>query len=532
MKRVLSTLIFLLCLISAGAQELKIKSFALDANDITASSQLRNDGNGDPCALIKVQLAAPGATFDGNLVGDVAYKVNQYWVYMTSGSKHLQVNHPNYLPLDVTFSDYEINSVKGKCTYVLVINAAETVSAKQKLTVKYSPRDAMLLIDGQPVGDNGVAELDDLTVGNHSFNVAKKGYIGQQGTITLSAIAPGKLLVELDKESEVASNSVKTVQSTNKQQPKTQKKEEKGDDSMEDLVKNSISAQLTLANERLLREHQDSQQTKQQQKTAEQQTASASSVAETQAEAFSNEPKTFTVNGVSFTMIPVEGGTFSMGAVGEGNAKYLKSVKPHSVSLDSYMIGETEVTQALWEAVMNKTVSQIAEEIGEKVNGVGPDHPMYYISWDDCQEFVTKLNTLTGQHFRLPTEAEWEYACRGGKQSKGYRYSGSNNIDEVARYFDHSWSSDVSSSVKTKLPNELGIYDMSGNVCEWCSDWWDYDYYKKSPNVNPKGASKGPNKVIRGGGVRTFFQAEFRTYERKHSAPESRSNNIGLRLAL
>ncbi|MBQ0022006.1 MAG: hypothetical protein KBT29_02075, partial [Prevotellaceae bacterium] len=144
MKRELSTLILLLSIVSASAQKLTIESFSLDASDITASSQQRLDGNGDACALVKVQIAEPGATFDGNIVGDVAYKVNQYWVYMTSGSKRLQVNHPHYLPLDISFADYGINSVKGKMTYVLTLALPDKIIVErtQDLVIKVTPQDA------------------------------------------------------------------------------------------------------------------------------------------------------------------------------------------------------------------------------------------------------------------------------------------------------------------------------------------------------------------------------------------------------
>ncbi len=222
MKRVLSTLIFLLCLISAGAQELKIKSFALDANDITASSQLRNDGNGDPCALIKVQLAAPGATFDGNLVGDVAYKVNQYWVYMTSGSKHLQVNHPNYLPLDISFAEYGINSVKGKNTYVLTLALSQTnENQEQDLVIKITPQDATILIDGDIVETNKGQAKKTLSVGSHSYNATKIGYVKQMGDIKLTADAPGKLVIELDKANNATVQQTSVAAATTKKDSKS-----------------------------------------------------------------------------------------------------------------------------------------------------------------------------------------------------------------------------------------------------------------------------------------------------------------------
>ena len=159
------------------------------------------------------------------------------------------------------------------------------------------------------------------------------------------------------------------------------------------------------------------------------------------------DSKTYTVNGVSFTMIGVEGGTFTMGATSEQGSDAYDDEKPtHQVTLNSYYIGETEVTQALWQAVMGSNPSYFTGNL---------QRPVEEVSWGDCQTFIKRLNKLTGENFRLPTEAEWEYAARGGKESKGYKYSGSNTIGDVAWYGDNS--SSKTHAVKTKQPNELGI---------------------------------------------------------------------------
>ena len=194
----------------------------------------------------------------------------------------------------------------------------------------------------------------------------------------------------------------------------------------------------------------------------------------------------FTVRGVSFEMVRVEGGTFRMGATSEQEDDADSDEKPvHSVTLSSYYIGKTEVTQALWQAVMGSNPS----------NFKGADLPVECVSWDDCQEFIRKLNSMTGQNFRLPTEAEWEFACRGGNNSRGYKYSGSNNLGSVA-WCDGN-SGGKTHPVATKSPNELGIYDMSGNVWEWCADW--YGGYSSSAQTNPKGPYGGSGRVSRGG---------------------------------
>ena len=240
--------------------------------------------------------------------------------------------------------------------------------------------------------------------------------------------------------------------------------------------------------------------------------------------------ETFTVNGVSFNMVKVAGGTFTMGATEEQGNDALNDEKPaHEVTLSSYMIGETEVTQELWEAVMGKSLSQIASENGKETYGVGANYPMYYISWNDCQEFITKLNNLTGKNFRLPTEAEWEYAARGGNKSQGYKYSGSNTIDDVAWYDTNS--AGTTHPVASKAPNELGLYDMSGSVMEWCSDWYSSTYYSSSSQNNPTGPASGSYRVFRGGDWNynaRYCRVSFRSY----SSPTKRFNYLGLRLAL
>ena len=228
--------------------------------------------------------------------------------------------------------------------------------------------------------------------------------------------------------------------------------------------------------------------------------------------------RTFTVNGVSFIMVFVEGGTFTMGATPEqGNEAEGDENPSHQVIVSSFMIGQTEVTQELWEAVMGSNPSKFK----------GVNRPVEHVSWDDCQEFIKKLNALTGQHFRLPNEAEWEYAARGGSKSRGYKYSGSNNIDDVAWYENNSGSD--THNVATKQPNELGLYDMSGNVWEWCQDW--YGNYSSSSQSNPQGPASGSHRVYRGGSWGNF--ARFcRVANRDGYSAVNRNDNRGMRLAL
>ena len=225
-----------------------------------------------------------------------------------------------------------------------------------------------------------------------------------------------------------------------------------------------------------------------------------------------------TVNGVTFNMMYVDGGTFIMGATDGQGAAYSNETPTHSVTLSSYYIGQMEVTQALWRAVMG--YNHPSEYSGDSL-------PVETVNWDSVQIFLAKLNALTGKTFRLPTEAEWEYAARGGNQSQGYKYSGSNNIVEVAWY--NGYSGYQTHPVGTKAPNELGLYDMSGNVREWCSDW--FGDYSSAAQTNPTGPTSGEQRVIRGGGY-NIDAWQCRVSYRSGFSPYFGSNDIGFRLVL
>ncbi len=216
-------------------------------------------------------------------------------------------------------------------------------------------------------------------------------------------------------------------------------------------------------------------------------------------------------------MVLVEGGTFTMGAA-ENQMKDAESdeKRTHEVTLSDFYICKYEVTQELWMLVMETNPS----------NFKGGHKPVENCSWDDCQLFIQRLNEFTGKTFRMPTEAEWEYAARGGKMSKGYKYAGSNNVNDVAWYTGNSGGNPH--DVGEKAPNELGLYDMSGNVYEWCQDW--KGPYTNEPQTNPTGPEEGTNRVNRGGRWCGSARA-CRTSDRSMSSPDYHFYHLGMRLA-
>lgn len=206
------------------------------------------------------------------------------------------------------------------------------------------------------------------------------------------------------------------------------------------------------------------------------------------------------VAGLDMRMVCVDGGTFQMGATPEQVRDSEADESPvHTITLSTFYIGATEVTQAQWEAIMGTTIYEQRDKSGKKaILGVGPDYPMYYVSWEEAVEFCKRLSERTGKCYVLPTEAQWEFAARGGNLSKGYRFSGGMSADSVAW---HSGNSDGEiHPVAQKVHNELTLYDMSGNVYEWCRDW--HTEYSYRSVTDPVGPMAGRKKVLRGGSYR------------------------------
>lgn len=227
-------------------------------------------------------------------------------------------------------------------------------------------------------------------------------------------------------------------------------------------------------------------------------------------------------------MVLVEGGTFIMGCTPEQGSNceapgYPDRQTPHTVTLDTYYIGKYEITQEQWYEIMGTRPSY-----KENCNNC----PVEQVSYGDVQEFIQKLNAKTGKKFRLPTEAEWEFAARGGVKSKGFKYSGGNDTDEVAWVKTGHWGIRSPQEVGKKKANELGIHDMSGNVMELCSDWFSENYYVKSPEKNPKGPETGDGKVMRGGNW-AFYSNNSRVAQRYFKEINNKGDSgTGFRLAI
>ena len=499
--------VLLLFSISVCSQELHVKSFGIAESDLSAQIQSRKDLNDKNCALVKVGIGLQGVQFEGNVVGQVVNNVGEYWVYMPQGSRMLKVKHPYYPPIIVTFANYSMEKLESNRTYELMLTVSGGIqsSQTQTLTIKYTPIEATVLVDNKRIkGSDGVA-MANFPIGQHSFVVFCDGYESEEGMVKLKASAPSNLQITLSKEAKTALASTMGKEATNQNSVNSQNVKFFGkvvDVNGEPIIGAAIKENGT-ANWAITDMEGNffidaksptvtitvlyvGWQSKQVELTAghkEQITLIENKKKESET---ANSISIPVKDGINIEMIKVEAGTFMMGATKEVKEPYKIELPAHEVLLtEDYYIGKYEVTQALWNVVMD---SKYSTNDGDLL-------PKNYVSWNDCQEFIEKLNKITGLKFRLPTEAEWEYAARGGKKSKRYLYSGSNNVLDVAWYDGNS--SNKRHPVGTKQANELGIFDMGGNVSEWCQDLWGQ--YQNDSQINPLGSSAGTKHVLRGG---------------------------------
>lgn len=531
--------VLLLFSISVCSQELHVKSFGIAESDLSAQIQSRKDLNDKNCALVKVGIGLQGVQFEGNVVGQVVNNVGEYWVYMPQGSRMLKVKHPYYPPIIVTFANYSMEKLESNRTYELMLTVSGGIqsSQTQTLTIKYTPIEATVLVDNKRIkGSDGVA-MANFPIGQHSFVVFCDGYESEEGMVKLKASAPSNLQITLSKEAKTALASTMGKEATNQNSVNSQNVKffgkvvdvngepiigaaikENGTDNwaITDMEGNFfIDAKSPTVTITVLYVGWQSKQVELTAGHKEQITLIENKKKESET---ANSISIPVKDGINIEMIKVEAGTFMMGATKEVKEPYKIELPAHEVLLTGdYYIGKYEVTQALWNVVMD---SKYSTNDGDLL-------PKNYVSWNDCQEFIEKLNKITGLKFRLPTEAEWEYAARGGKKSKRYLYSGSNNVLDVAWYDGNS--SNKRHPVGTKQANELGIFDMGGNVSEWCQDLWGQ--YQNDSQINPLGSSAGTKHVLRGGNYFFDIRICYLSYRMFAESNDKDAFN-GFRLAL
>ena len=531
MKRYLLFLLFFSMQQLMQAQNIVVESFRLDESDLTAITEgtIVMDQYEKKCALIKVETTQTGFSFDVGRLGvrETQQKVGEIWVYVPEGVKRITISHPEFGVL----RDYDLGQkLKRAKTYIMKLAIGEVQTmVRQAPTSQYvvfqvTPPNAVVELDGEKLNTNDGMAMKMMPFGTYDYRVDASDYKPEVGKVTVNdpknkhvvnvTLKPSMVPVTLtvDNEAEIWVNG-----------------ELKGTGSWQgNLDVGTCEIETRKANHRSVSVTRDIQ--------------GSSTIRLLAPPPILSEKdcKVITVGNVSFTMIRVDGGTFTMGATSEQVEDARDDEKPaHQVTLSTYYIGETEVTQALWQAVMGKNPS------GFK----GDNRPVEQVSWNDCQSFIKQLNKKTGLNFRLPTEAEWEYAARGGSKSRGYKYAGSNTSDIVAWLAENSLDKGRDSpdfgthDVATKQANELGIYDMSGNVWEWCSDW--FGSYTNSPQTNPTGPIKGSSKRqylfdgtdpdperIQRGGSWNFTDERCRLSFRDSNLPSNKNYFLGLRLAL
>lgn len=466
----------------AAAQGLEVTAPLSLTSRQEAVQYERYDYNLNRCAVVVVYLDDDNVDFQGD-VRSTQYRGNgEWWVWMIQGANWMSVTVPNYTPLRMEFNPL----ASGKTYEVrirpaapkLLLTVAEPFHADISMTdaSKYSRLDSK--------GRTCALVRIGMVLPEAQFTGAVHSkYLNSEWMVWLS---PGTTSLTISAQG---------------YQPLTVQFE-------------PVQAAVTY----LMTVHKAGE------------TATPKQHGSSQPIVQSGQDFTETAFGINMRMIYVEGGTFTMGCTSERRDDCGSDQSPsRQTTISSYYIGMIEVTQSQWEKVMGTSIYQQRDRAGQSnTYGVDSSYPMYYVSWEEAMEFCARLGRQTGKTYRLPTEAEWEYAARGGKKNEGTKYSGGWSIDDVAWYRGNSNGS--THSCGTKRPNALGLYDMSGNVWEWCEDRYGSQYLQNDNN-NPKGAISGSDRVCRGG---CWDEGSWlhSVWMRGYFAPSGRVNVIGFRVVL
>ncbi|MCQ2244469.1 MAG: SUMF1/EgtB/PvdO family nonheme iron enzyme [Bacteroidaceae bacterium] len=562
--------------ISLNAQELRIKSFASDDIDLSARTQRVLDANNNGCALVKVGMAIDGVQFFGDVVKVVPY-VSEYWVYLAGGASYLEIHAPRFLPIIYEFTE----PLERLRTYRLTISspatvpgsfAAGQVSNAGFLIINTEPQGCRVYLDGEEEGITPFSKRFPLNT-NISYRLTHDLYKDAEGSVTINqsqtplniSLTPNFASVQVVTlpNAEVKVGGVVKGKGTTTlyltdgiyeieaalygHRPAKQFIEVKNSQNQTisitptplygalSIESNPMGAEIFIngisygktpnilenmlaGNYTVVLKKDGFNDFRQQVKVEDNKETVVSGVMDN-----GGDLLTITAKGIRFKMVPVKGGTFLMGTTVSGSSASSPSgadEKPaHRVTLSDYYIGQTEVTQELWEAVMGYNPSHFK----------GDNRPVEEVSWDDCQLFCQRLSSITGLKFLLPTEAQWEFAARGGiktKKNNTNTYAGTNDLWDFGWFNDNAKETQL---VATKQENELGIYDMSGNVWEWCSDLYgDYPY---GSQTNPTGSQTGNYRIYRGG---SWFsnQKDCRITRRANSSPDFAHFYLGLRVVL
>ena len=576
----------MVCTLAQPKQKFWVESFEIDQFDMTAKNEAykKIDGNGSLYAIIKVTSNAPDDDLKaynfnfGNMNSKLEMHDGELWVYVQRNAKMVTISWSGF----ETVNKYDLKTtIEEGRTYTMRLTTQPKKVYTQMVLFKVNPADCNAVIsvkaetpDAQEemlgIVDASGMKARNLPFGSYTYKVMAENYYQSEGRFTLNDDAQtheetvrlrarfSEITLTVNSDADIYVNNerkgrrtwkgplnagvyqVECRQMNHNASVQTIQVEENKPQSFSLEAPKPITGSLSVISQPLgatiYVDNQEYGQTPRNLKDLligmhslklthagyEDQTVQVEVKENNLTEAniemsllpqHPNEQE-FTVNGVKFKMIKVEAGTFQMGSTsGDSDEKPV-----HSVTLThDYYMGETEVTQELWQAVMGNNPS----------NFKGSNLPVETVSYQDVEKFLTKLNKLTGKNFRFPTEAEWEYAAKGGNKSQGYTYAGSNTIGDVAWYWDNS--DRKTHPVAQKQPNELGLYDMSGNVWEWCYDW--KGSYPSGAQTDPTGASSGSSRVGRGGSW-NLDAAGCRAANRDSSTPSYRYDNLGFRLAL